>query len=164
MYGEESFMLFTSEGPHAVEDLKPNTVYSYGVRAHLSGVSGKLSELRSKQTQPALPPPRPYNLRVESLIRGLNLTWDLPTTGAPHFPHSYSVWISGNDYPISSGKVQSSSVYDLTPCKFHTVVLRSVSASNKTSSDVCGCGTTEDEDSCDGRWKWPRSRAAENPW
>ncbi|KER20715.1 hypothetical protein X801_03882, partial [Opisthorchis viverrini] len=58
---------------------------------------------------------------------------------------SYSVWIGGNDYPVASGKVQSFSVYGLNPCKFHTVTLRTVSASNKTSSEACGCGTTEDE-------------------
>ncbi|GAA48319.1 hypothetical protein CLF_101462 [Clonorchis sinensis] len=70
---------------------------------------------------------------------------NVPSESHRYRVERYRNSVSGNDYPISSGKVQSSSVYDLTPCKFHTVVLRSVSASNKTSSDVCGCGTTEDE-------------------
>ncbi|KAF6769604.1 hypothetical protein AHF37_12425 [Paragonimus kellicotti] len=140
--------LYNSEGPHLLNGLQWNTHYTYSIVTHLGSRKGSRIFSSAEQLNAGEPSPVLYNFRVEPLIGGLKLRWDLSVALVTEEVDHYVLDLYGKRYLIPNDGSAEYSLDHLESCHFYTPYLYSVTINGHISERSFTCGTTLSTDPC----------------
>ncbi|KER22269.1 fibronectin type III domain protein [Opisthorchis viverrini] len=133
---------FTSEGPHLISGLQPDTEYYYSVRAYVGELHSSESGWQYSKTNKELGPPKPYKAQAVPTVGGFRLTWNLPTAESGQHVKKYLVSFRNEAFLfINKGELEYAFT-GLPFCQTLNLSLQSISYSNKASSKIYECVTT----------------------